>query len=221
MLISHRHRFIFIHVDKAAGSSLQDALAPFADNGAVSRVRKRLMLLGPVNRISGLHRFVQFSQHAAAEEVRRCLPAAQYSAYFKFGFVRNPWDRLVSRYHYLKRNTSHRHSRLVNAMSGFPEYVRWEMDRNMRLTHQHAYLCDKEGRLIVDFVGRFENLRDDFVRATEKIGITTSLPHLNATESKDYRKFYTPELRDTVADFYKRDIELFGYDFDRSAASAP
>lgn len=213
MLISHTHRFLFIHVDKAAGTSVQEALQPYAEPLAASRLRKRLMLLGPLTRLGSLHRLVQFGEHVPARAVRRCLPRSIYEGYFKFAFVRNPWDRLVSRYHYLKRNPAHRHSRVVSAMSGFAEYARWEMGRARPLLHQHAYVCDAKGRLIVDAVGRFEELQEGFDAFCRRLNIRADLPHLNATGRRDYRDHYPAELRDEVGAFFSRDIEMFGYSF--------
>lgn len=213
MLISHTHRFIFIHVDKAAGTSLQEALQPHAEPLAESSLRKRLALLGPLCRVGGLHRAVQFGEHVGALAVKRCLPAAIYDGYHKFAFVRNPWDRLVSRYHYLMKNTAHRHSRIVAAMSGFSEYARWEMTRNKPLLHQHNYVCDADGRLIVDFVGRFESLHEDFAQVSARLGLEMALPHLNSTQRKTYHGYYDKALRDEVGRFFARDVELFGYAF--------
>lgn len=213
MLISHTHRFIFIHVDKAAGTSIQDALQPYADPLAHSSVRKRLTLLGPICRIGGIHRSVQFGEHVGASTVQRCLPPSVYNSYHKFAFVRNPWDRLVSRYHYLMKNTKHRHCPVVTAMSGFPEYARWEMGRNKPLLHQCNYLCDARDRLIVDFVGRFESLIEDFSQISTHLGISTSLPHRNSTHRESYHSYYDNTLRDEVGHFFAKDIALFGYTF--------
>jgi hypothetical protein len=99
-------------------------------------------------------------------------------------------------------------------MSGFPEYVDWEIRRNKRSISR--FVTDPDGRLMVDFIGRFENLHNDFNRLCLTIGIApmellhakTQRPHA------DYRSYYTDETREKVARHWKRDIEAFGYDFD-------
>jgi hypothetical protein len=215
MLISHSHRFIFVHVDKVAGTSLKKALEPFAQPRG-ERYRKRLAMLGRLCRINGLYCSVDFAKHSPATTLRRCLPPAVYDRYFKFAFVRNPWDRLVSRYHFLKQNTRHRHHPLVVAMSGFGEYARWEMKRASPLLHQRNYVCDRSGKLIVDFIGRFESLGEDFAKICERLDIPMTLPHLNSTERKAYLDYYEGDdaLRDEVGRYFAKDIELFGYCFE-------
>jgi len=217
MLISHSHQFIFIHVDKAAGTSMQSALQPYANPIAAQRLLKRLSILGFLCRFGGLYRAVQFGVHANASSVKRCLPPHLYSSYFKFAFVRNPWDRLVSRFHYFKKTPSHRLHTLVEAMSSFPEFARWEMKRANPGLHQYKYLCNRSGELIVDFVGRFESLNEDFATVCERVGLPISLPHLNSSKRNSYIDYYDEALRDEVGRFFEKDIELFDYRFEEDA----
>ena len=76
MILSYSSGFLFVRIEKAAGSSIQQALFPFADAQPNSRLRRRLAWLGPLNRVGGLHRALQFREHATANEVKRCLPAS-------------------------------------------------------------------------------------------------------------------------------------------------
>jgi len=218
MLVSHDPPFLFVHIDKAAGSNIQHALRPFMRTAGRSKLRRLFGLLGPLNRAGGLYRQLEFSEHAPAERARRCLPPAVYAGLFKFAFVRNPWDRLVSRYGYLRRKTEHARSREVNALGGFDAYLAWELARTGRkgsMRHQADYVLGPDGRLIVDFVGYFERLEDDFAEVCRRIGIPASLPPPKThTARQDYRSFYTDETRELVARAYARDIELLGYTFD-------
>ena len=170
MLISYTHNFLFIHVGKAAGTSIQRALEPFAQALRHVWCRRRLPLLGAANRIGGLYRAVDFRVHAGTRELRRCLPPEVYVGLLKFTFVRNPWDMLVSRYSFLMQDETHHQHRFVKAMSrGFEEYVEWEVRSEKRL--QYPCVTDQRGALIVDFIGRFENLEADFAQVCRRIGV--------------------------------------------------
>jgi hypothetical protein len=215
MLLSYPSGFCFIHIEKAAGSSIQDALQPWAAEKR-SRLRRRLAWLGPLNRYGGLYRAVQFPEHATAREVQKCLPPEVYASLFKFAFVRNPWDRLVSRYAHLLRSTDRRRSATISRMENFEDFVNWEIQRG---AFQHTYVTDERGAQIVDFIGYYERLDEDFAKVCARLKIKADLPHANISQHRDYRTYYTPKTRELVAGQFKRDIELFGYNFDGLAVS--
>lgn len=209
---------MFVHIDKAAGSNIQRTLEPHLQTSGRGKLRRALPLLGCVNRNCGLYRIAEFSEHSTADEVRRCLPPEVYAGLFKFAFVRNPWDRLVSRHAYLLRTNSHAHSREVKSLGGFEAYLRWELARAGRggsMRHQADYVLDAAGNLIVDAVGYFERLQDDFTEICRRIGIRAKLgtPETR-TPRRDYRSFYSDETRELVAGAYARDIAVFGYTFE-------
>jgi hypothetical protein len=218
MLLSYQPAFLFVHIEKAAGSSIQVALRPFAPVLTNARWRRRLNWLGPLNRL-GLYREMEFPQHTNARTVQRCLPAPMYDGLFKFAFVRNPWDRLVSRHAHLLRSTNRRRHDLVKRMNSFEDFIAWEIKRQS--AYQFEYVTDKAGRSIVDFVGRYERLSEDFSKVCVRLGINAELPHANISEHRDYRTYYTPKTRELVARHFQRDIELFGYDFDGLDPKSP
>lgn len=211
MLLSRQPPFLFVHIEKAAGTSIQDALRPFATWVKDYHWRRRLCWLGPVNRL-GLYRFLAFPEHTTAEMVRRCLPQDFYNNLFKFAFVRNPWDRLVSRHAHLLRSTDRRRHQLVSRMKNFEDFIAWEIQRGS--AYQFKYVLGRDGQNLVDFIGRYERLSDDFAEVCARLGVKAELPHANISEHRDYRSYYTPATRDFVAQHFRRDIELFGYTFD-------
>lgn len=211
MILSYPAGFIFIHIEKAAGSSIQQALLPHAGAQPKSHLRRRLASLGPLNRIGGLHRAVQFGEHATADEVKRCLPADVYDSLFKFAFVRNPWDRLVSRYAHLLRSTDRRRHSFISGLEKFEDFLKWEIERG---SDQYPYVTDAGGNQIVDFIGHYERLAEDFAKVCARLKIKAELPHANVSEHRDYRSYYTAETREFVATKFRRDIEMFHYDFD-------
>ena len=218
MLISDDPPFLFIHVDKAAGTSIQAALRPYAKARTRSRLRKRLVMLGGMNRLLKTDHLLEFPEHVTADVVQKCLPPESYSRLFKFAFVRNPWDRMVSKYAHLLRREQHPRHERVKAMYDFTEFLEWELKRAEAL--QSSYVCDAQGRFIVDFVGYFERLPEHFARVCQHLNLQPALENRNTSSHKDYRTYYTPETRDLVAKHFQRDIELFGYGFDGLPATA-
>ena len=88
---------------------------------------------------------------------------------------------------------------------------------------QSAMLCDRDGQVLIDFVGRYESLVDDFAFICRQIGVEATLPRANAGDRTDYRDYYTPALADRVGEAFRSDVEGFGYTFDtnRPATAIP
>lgn len=215
MLLSFQHNFLFIHVGKAAGTSIQRALQAYAPRPTHNPLKRYPVILGPLCRVAGIYRRVEFREHVKARTVRACLPARVYDRLFKFAFVRNPWDTLVSRYSYLLQTTEHPRHQLVKSMPGFADYLAWEIRRGKQ--HQADWVTDASGKLLVDYIGRFEKLHADFAEACRRLNLSAELPRVNTSAHRDYREFYTPTTRELVAREFRRDIELFGYTFDGPA----
>ena len=165
---------------------------------------------------------------------------SKYSNYFKFCFVRNPWDRLVSCYlnraKFFKENQDRFgkdiYEGLLNYRNlwggyrfksdmSFPDFVR-EIGKipdelsDPHFRSQHAFITDKKGKMLVDFTGKFENLEKDLEKICSKIGIKDAvLPHLKKSSLRShYSGYYTEKEIETVRKRYKKDIEAFGYKFE-------
>lgn len=211
MLLSYSHRFLFVHVYKVAGTSISRALTPWAHRPEKLLVNR---LLSRVGWRSGLphHRWRVTSPHARACEAKAWLPAAIWDACFKFAFVRNPWDWQVSLYHYMLGKSSHRQHERMKRMRSFDDYIEWRIREDRRL--QSELLTDARGEILVDFVGRFERLEEDFAHVCRTVGVEAELPHVNPSRHDDYRTYYSDHSRALVAEHFAEDIERFGYRFD-------
>lgn len=207
MLLSVSHRFIFIHVNKAAGSSMKRALEQFGHHPSQKPLNKLMSKL----HLARDYRKRFYPVHTYASQLQRELPADIYNDFFKFAFVRNPWDWLVSTYIYLRHTPTHRHHRRVLAMKSFAEYAQYEIAHGDR--SQAAFICENKD-VIVDFVGRFETLDDDFETVCQQMGIDVALPHTNQTRHRDYREHYDDKLAEIVGEHWRQDVSLFGYEFD-------
>ena len=199
MLISDSHSFIFVHIYKTGGKSVRAALRSYRD--CPTLFRRVLEKLG----------LIKLPTHASAQDVRASHPD-RWAQYFTFAYVRNPWSWQVSLYHFMKQQEEHKQHEEVAAIASFREYLDWRLDGRKHL--QQEYICDANGTLMVDFVGRVECMSDDFQEICARIGVEASLPHKNKSSHRDYRDYYDDEMREQVAEHFAEDIERFGYDFD-------
>jgi len=192
-----KFKCIFIHIPKCAGTSL--AIALFGNKGGGHKPILQYQLI--------------YSQ-------------VEFNKYFKFAFVRNPWDRVVSAYSFLKSGGATEKDRLwaethLKSYPDFRSFVRdWLKPGNVYSYHhfipQYRYLSGVEKTSMdIDFIGRYETLHQDFERICEKLNIATSLDQHNKTEGRQigYKDYYDSHTKKIVADVYKDDIELFDYSF--------
>lgn len=198
------HKCIFIHIPKCAGIS-------------VSR--------GLFGGLAGTHNSIKTFQLVYSKE--------ELEQYFKFTFVRNPWDRLHSAYEFLRRGgLTHEDKQWaegnLSRFTSFGQFVReWVTPTNVNswqhFKPQHRFITDPAGNMPLDYIGYFENIRADFENIANILGIDTKLPHHNSGfgNSHDaYPSHYDAETREIVANVYKRDIDLLGYDFDSNVDPA-
>lgn len=204
-MISHTKNFIFIHIPKTGGTSIEHGLRPYGK-----------LLQGVVNFES------IYYKHVTASALQRMLGPSEYAAYFKFTFVRNPWDWIVSNYAFNRGlcrpyviGTKYTISGKVPDSAkdvSFSDWLRWWIEELS--PSQSTMVVDDEGRLMVDFVGRFEHLESDFHRLCTSLGLpTAALPHLKASEHGPYMEYYDETTRQLVIEHFKTDFELFGYPF--------
>jgi hypothetical protein len=212
VLISHERRFIFVHVWKTGGTSVRQALAPYCRPPARGAWARLWRPPAAADGAGGLG----LSPHASAGEIRQALGPAAFAGYFTFAFVRNPWDWEVSWYHYVLGRPGHAQHALVRSLGGFARYLEWRAARPAVL--QKDFVADPAGRLLVDFVGRFESLRADFRHACARIGVAAELPHANRSRRGDYRSYYDRRARELVGEVYREDVDFFGYRFEGGPA---
>ncbi|MDM8565602.1 sulfotransferase family 2 domain-containing protein [Candidatus Halobeggiatoa sp. HSG11] len=218
MLISYSHKFIFFHVAKVAGLSIRDVLKSYAQEPERFKIRRPAkMLNGKPNPFYDV--WDAFLTHVKAKEAKKELSEDIYNNFYKFAFVRNPWDWQVSMYHFILKETTHIKYELVKSMSGFEEYLEWVVETDKPYAKgatkfQKDTITDNDGKIIVDFVGRYENLTQDFQQVCKTLNIEATLPIINKTSHRDYRSYYNTKTQKIVAEHFKADIELFGYTFD-------
>ena len=207
-MISDKYSCIFIHIPKTAGQSIEHFFLNL--HGLSWADRAPLLLRYNPDRELGPERLA----HLFASEYVGCghMEEKQFDGYFKFAFVRNPWARLVSEYNYRKYYNLMSFDDFV--LNGFPVNNLYT-DRYRHIVPQYDFLYDNSGRILVDYVGRFEALQADFDYICSQIGIAGSkLPYVNSsTKGNGYIEYYNDSTIDLVAGIYKKDIENLGYSF--------
>lgn len=200
-MISHDLRCIFVHIQKTGGSSVRQALR-MAQHDA--------------------------EKHRFARELRATYGEAWWGGYFKFAFVRNPWDRLVSWWRMIQRNAATGRPMngfqrfILSRASSFEEFLTncdeeyHDRDGSKWIfRNQLDYIADAGG-IMVDFVGRFERLQADFDVVCARLRLPSmQMPHINSSGRTHYSEYYSEATAALVAERCARDIEAFGYSFQR------
>jgi hypothetical protein len=207
MVLSDSKKFIFIHVYKVAGTSISQELVKYS-----TQILPNIRAYRYLNRRFPMIFPLKYTRHATARQIRDAVGAEKYPTYFSFAFVRNPWDWVVSQYHYILRKKNHHQHQLITGFKDFDAYIDWLV--STKITTQKSILSDEKGNLIVNYVGKYENLDEDFANICEKIGIPRiELPKLNVTKKDSYKKYFNERTRDLIRQAYLADIEAFGYEF--------
>lgn len=193
------YRAIYVHIPKTAGISINASLYGCP---------------------TGYHKSIAMLQKAFSKQ--------EYDDFFKFAFVRNPWDRLVSAYLFMQKGGRNDFDKAwakkhLAPYSTFEDFVtRWLTPDNIRLgVHfkpQSSFIClPTRATHEMDFIGYYERLQADYdcIRKQLATGEPLSAKNRNA-HRQDYRTYYTPETKAIVGEVYRKDIELLGYDFDNA-----
>jgi hypothetical protein len=213
MPISRALKCIFVHIPRTGGTSIEVALDLFGD----WRLENRQSMFGLISspELIGQIKSSPFLQHLGVKELRALRPG-EFASFFRFAFVRNPWDRLVSVYSRMDTHMemSARKAGIDLHKASFDEFVEWtEHFVHVHLLPQCSFVFDEQGDCGVHFIGRYERLGADFGIICERLGIHSELPHRNASKRGAYRQYYSDLTRSIVERRYSQDIERFGYRF--------
>lgn len=215
MIISRARRYVFVHMPKTGGTSLALALEAKAAKddilvGDTPKARARAArqkALTPLGRLW---------KHSRLEDVRGVLSDAEMCDFLVFTITRNPWDRMVSYYHWLKDQAFDHPAVGMARTLGFAEFVTHpDTAASFRANPTSAY-TSLDGADLCDLVIRFEDFAGGVTALEGRLGFRLpELPHVNRSErSADWRAVHTNETRDAVAEMCGEDIERFGYSFD-------
>lgn len=204
MIISNENRYIFIAVPKTGTTSVQ----------------KLLLEHDPTARTYGIEiegKNYRFGEHDTALQIKTEL-GSRYADYRTFGFIRNPYSRLVSSYFFYrngkpitKGNKKPWPTRLRVAYARLLPFKLWALTYPYKSNRQH--FLDEHGRMIVDFVGTFENLGSDLAKIFEAIGLSVpadQLPHSNKSKHSSYEDYFSNEsFKRKIVRTLRDDLEFY------------
>lgn len=213
MIISHSHKFIFIHVHKNAGSAIGLCLSPYYSH-AVSDLPFHITARDLKREIESGCSIYPILNHSNTA----------FEEYFKFAVVRNPWDWIVSLFFWLRGNKDHDFNSFVNSIS-FSEFVEWLHNDHSKnpegLCHGSHYAYRQtqlsfvsiDGRVALNKILRFENIESDFSDTCDILGIDAELTKTNDSIHGPYRDYYDEESKNKIQELFAEDIKVFEYEF--------
>ena len=199
MIVSHKYKFIFFHNPKTGGSSISYGLKDYIDNKNIKKLKN----------IDQNKRGWQGYLHTDMMHKKMSdFDYSKYDHYFKFAFVRNPYDRLVS--FFAKRNSGPLHFKFKSF--------------NLFLLNEFIYLYKKKDPNVIcqsellnkklDFIGRFENLNSDIKKINKHLGINIKLKKILVNPNrKKYITYYNPLSKFIIQKIYSNDLSKFKYKF--------
>jgi hypothetical protein len=207
-MISFRKQFLFVHIPKTAGNSIQSILRDYSEDEIVALRSEQ----------DGIERFglrnphYKLRKHSTLAEYRAALGQEQFHNLYKFTCVRNPWDRMVSYYFRRTRDAKDwdrkEFKKMISKALSVADYLRLDEGEEDPFRN-------------VDYIMRFETLADDFRRVCAAVDIPVKpLPKYNRSRREHYSRYYDDELRALVRERFALEIERFGYTFDSRAAQA-
>jgi len=215
MIISTDRQYIFVHIPKTGGTSLAQALEAraTADDLLIGDTPKALKRKSRLKKLKSANRLWK---HAQLKDIEDVIAQSAVDKCFTFTLVRNPWDRVVSYYHWLKeQNWEHPAVTLAKAVP-FADFVRDPQTRAALAQPYEEYMRDATGRVHADLYIRLENMEEDLAPLWAHLGFDLSpIERLNAsTRERDYRAYYTDETAQIIAQTCAKDIAQFGYSYD-------
>ncbi len=207
LIISHKHRFIFFAVPKTATHAIRQALREHMgpDDWEQQVLFGKQSL--PIPEIAKIRH-----GHISVRQIRPHIAAQVWDNYFKFCFVRNPFDRYVSTCFFLNRSNPNFSASAVSFMK--QALSRQQFRQRILVQPQVMQLRDTDDEIALDYVGRYETVQQSYDEICERIGIpATDLARKNPSRHAAYADYYDDELRGIVGEFYKDDLASLGYGF--------
>jgi hypothetical protein len=206
MIVSALHKFIFVAIPKTGTHAVRRALREHMGPNDLEQVGLFVQKKFPIPELAKLQH-----GHLTLQQIRPYMRPEEWQSFFKFAFVRNPFDRFVSYCAFITRDSGEFERAPQKVMRHFVANPPWS---HILFQPQHSFITGENGQLLTDQVGRVEEMQQSYDDIATRIGIpTASLERVNSSKRNSYREYYDQALIDGIAKHYARDLELFGYDF--------
>jgi Sulfotransferase family len=206
MIISRQHKFIFVAVPKTGTHSVRRALRTHMGPDDHEQVGLFIRRLLPYPELAALQH-----GHLSLSQVRPHIGEEAFQAYFKFAFVRNPFDRFVSYCAFMSRDNGEFERNPRGVMSAI---LAEPPKDHILFAPQHAFVADNSSKILADAIGRVEDMQTHYDNFAGRLGFaTTLLERANGSRRGEYRAYYNDALVEGVSALYRRDLELFDYRF--------
>ncbi|MEL7035840.1 MAG: sulfotransferase family 2 domain-containing protein [Cyanobacteria bacterium J06592_8] len=215
-MISYRYKCIFVHIPKTGGTSIEDLVWPKSEDRIESNLcRGFVKPYCNKYQTGGL-------QHLLGRQIKQEVGENIFNSFFKFTIIRNPWEKAISQFSYMKKRQDLRDWIGMSEDDCFKKYLSLiQKKAHVQWEPQYKFVFDEQGKQIVDFVGRLENFENDAYKILDKIGMRTKIlgirvkkiPHNNKSNRLHYTEYYDAESKEIIEDLYRQDIEVFNYSF--------
>lgn len=206
MIISPQHRFIFAAIPKTGTHAVRQALREHMGPQDLEQVGLFVNRKLPIPDLARIGH-----GHLSLAQVRLYFRPEDFAGFFKFAFVRNPFDRFISYCAFMTREHGQFAQDPHGVMRHFIDNPQWQ---HVLFQPQHSFVTATDGTMLADYLGRVETMQASYDEAAQRIGIPSRpLERINASSRRDYHDYYDQSLIDGVAKLYARDLELFGYEF--------
>jgi len=206
MIISKAHKFVFAAIPKTGTHSVRRALREHMDAGDLEQVGLFIQRAFPIPELARIGH-----GHITLAQLKPHMKPDDFASFFKFAFVRNPFDRYVSYCSFVTREVGDFDRDPQQVMRYFLANPPWH---HILFRPQYEFVTDQAGNLLTDTIGRVERMQQSYDEIAARIGIPTAiLDVVNNSRRSDYRQYYDQALIDGVAGLYARDLELFDYEY--------
>ena len=218
-MISDKYKCIFVHIPKTAGTSIEHKLGHFVELKKGVQDHRTIKDIMPVTMKDIIQSILSCNSTLLKRHIKKVIKDynthfySKFVNYYKFSFVRNPWSRVYSWYNNVMRDGEHKIRYNVKNNCTFKEFLQNHMDQK-QLRTQLYWLIDNNNNLPFDYIGRFENLNNDFDHIADIIGLKDKrLPKLLFSSTLHYTKYYDDEMIEIVFNKYINEIEYFQFKY--------